>query len=210
MTVDIDYQLTVDHAALIAAHDVVVFADAMIGLAVPFRFAAVDAAQPTTLGSHQVSPEAALALARMLFGQAPPGWMLAIAGDAFGKRSPVPVYSGLMCVDVVLTPGARLKVPADHIERAIFIVSGEIEVVGQTGSFGEAQLVVLKPGAEIVVQARGGAHLMLVGGEPFAEPRHIYWNFVSSSQAQIDNRHLAIANVFKSESYDAPSFAGFR
>lgn len=85
VTVDIDYQLTVDHAALIAAHDVVVFADAMIGLAVPFRFAEVDAAQPTTLGSHQVSPEAALALAKMLFGQAPPGWILAIAGDAFGE-----------------------------------------------------------------------------------------------------------------------------
>ncbi|MBA3911407.1 MAG: hydrogenase maturation protease [Rhodobacter sp.] len=85
LTVDIDYQLTVDHAALIAAHDVVVFADAMIGLAVPYRFAEVDAAQPATLGSHQVSPEAALALARLLFGHAPPGWMLAIAGQDFGE-----------------------------------------------------------------------------------------------------------------------------
>lgn len=84
LTVDIDYQLTVDHAALIAAHDVVVFADAMIGLAVPYRFAEVDAA-PASLGSHQVSPEAALALARLLFGHAPPGWMLAIAGEEFGE-----------------------------------------------------------------------------------------------------------------------------
>lgn len=85
LTVDIDYQLTVDHAALIAAHDLVVFADAMIGLAVPYRLAEVDAAQPAALGSHQVSPEAALALAGLLFGQAPPGWMLAIGGQEFGE-----------------------------------------------------------------------------------------------------------------------------
>ncbi|MGL4238335.1 hydrogenase maturation protease [Tabrizicola sp.] len=85
VTVDIDYQLTVDHASLIAAHDVVVFADAMIGLADPFRFAKVDGTQLATLGSHQVSPVAALALAKLLFGHAPPGWMLAIAGEDFGE-----------------------------------------------------------------------------------------------------------------------------
>ena len=109
-----------------------------------------------------------------------------VAGEAFGKRSPVPVYSDLLYVDVVLEPGARLQIPAEHIERAVFIVSGEIEVVGQTGTFGETQFVVFKPGAEIVLQARGVAHLMLVGGEPFAEPRHIYWNFVSSSKDRIE------------------------
>jgi redox-sensitive bicupin YhaK (pirin superfamily) len=109
-----------------------------------------------------------------------------IAGEAFGQRSPVPVYSDLMYVDVVLKPDARLQVPAQHIERAVFVVSGEIEVAGQTGSFGEAQFVVFKPGAEIVLRARRGAHLMLIGGEPFAEPRHVYWNFVSSSQDRIE------------------------
>jgi redox-sensitive bicupin YhaK (pirin superfamily) len=108
-----------------------------------------------------------------------------VAGEAFGKRSPVPVYSDLMYVDVVLKPEARLQIPAQHIERAVFVVSGEIEVEGQTGTFGASQFVVFKPGAGIVLRARGGAHLMLVGGEPFAEPRHIYWNFVSSSKDRI-------------------------
>jgi len=91
-----------------------------------------------------------------------------------------------MYVDVVLRPGARLKVPAEHIERAIYVVSGEVDVVGQTGAFGETQLVVFKPGAEIVLQARSCAHLTLLGGEPFAEHRHIYWNFVSSSKDRIE------------------------
>src|SRR5215472_980381 len=53
-----------------------------------------------------------------------------VAGAAFGERSPVPVYSDLMYVDVVLKPGARLQVPREHIERAAFIVSGEVEVIG--------------------------------------------------------------------------------
>jgi hypothetical protein len=109
-----------------------------------------------------------------------------VAGEAFGKRSPVPVFSDLMYVDVVLDPGARLQIPAEHIERAVFVVSGEIEVAGQAGAFGEAQLVIFKPDAEIVLQARGGTHLMLVGGEPLSEPRRIYWNFVSSSKDRIE------------------------
>lgn len=109
-----------------------------------------------------------------------------IAGEAFGRRSPVPVHSDLMYVDVAIGPGARLKVPADHIERAAFIVSGEIEVAGQTGTFAETQLVIFKPGAEIVLGTQHGARLMLVGGEPLAEPRHIYWNFVSSSKDRIE------------------------
>ena len=85
VTVDCDYQLTVDHAGLIATHDVVVFADAMIGLDVPFRLSPITRTQPETLGSHQVSPEAALALAGLLFGHAPPGWILAMAGGEFGE-----------------------------------------------------------------------------------------------------------------------------
>lgn len=85
VTVEIDYQLTVDHAALIAAHDAVVFADAMMGLTDPFRFSEIGTAEPTALGSHQVTPEAAMALAKLLFGHRPPAWMLAIAGDQFGE-----------------------------------------------------------------------------------------------------------------------------
>jgi redox-sensitive bicupin YhaK (pirin superfamily) len=123
-----------------------------------------------------------------------------VAGKALGQRSPVPVYSDLMYVDAVLKAGAHLQIPSEHIERAVFVVSGEIEVMGQIGTFGDEQLVVFKPGAEIVLQARRDTHLMLVGGEPFAEPRHIYWNFVSSSkdrieQAKDDWRHARFPEI---------------
>jgi hydrogenase maturation protease len=87
VTVESDYQLTVDHAAMIAAHDRVIFADAMIGLAEPCRLTPVSAETPGGMGSHQISPEAALHLAGLLFGHAPPGWILAIAGADFGEVS---------------------------------------------------------------------------------------------------------------------------
>jgi redox-sensitive bicupin YhaK (pirin superfamily) len=106
-----------------------------------------------------------------------------LAGEAFEQRSPVPVHSDLMYVDVVLKPEARLPVPIEHLERAAFVLSGEIEAAGR--SFAAGQLVVFSPGAQIVLQAKRGAHVMLLGGEPFPEPRHVYWNFVSSSQDRI-------------------------
>jgi hydrogenase maturation protease len=85
VTVETDFQLTVDHAPLIAGHDLVVFADAAFGLSEPFRLTEIQAGAPLTLGSHQVSPEAALHLAWLLYAQAPPGWTLAISGAEFGE-----------------------------------------------------------------------------------------------------------------------------
>ena len=82
--VEVDYQLSVDHAAPIAAQDVVVFADAMLGLAEPFHFAPLEG-QAEGLGSHQVSPQAAMELAGLLFGHQPKAWVLGMAGAAFGE-----------------------------------------------------------------------------------------------------------------------------
>lgn len=109
-----------------------------------------------------------------------------VAGSALGRRSPVPTFSDLMCLDVVLAPGARFQVPADHVERAAFVVSGTVEVEGQTGAFADTQLIVFRPGAEVVLTAPSGARIMVIGGEPFPEKRYIWWNFVSSSKERID------------------------
>ena len=106
-----------------------------------------------------------------------------LAGEAFQQRSPVPVHSDLMYVDIVLKPDARLVVPIEYPERAAFVLAGEIAAAGQT--FTAGQLVVFSPGAQIVLHAKCRAHVMLLGGEPFPEPRHVYWNFVSSSQDRI-------------------------
>jgi redox-sensitive bicupin YhaK (pirin superfamily) len=109
-----------------------------------------------------------------------------IAGSADGLVSPVKTFSDMVYADIALLDGARYQLKAEHVERAIYVVAGEIEVVGQTGGFATGELVVFKPGAEIILRAKGGARLMLLGGEPLPEKRNIYWNFVSSSADRIE------------------------
>lgn len=85
--VDIDYQLTVEHAAQVAQAGQVVFVDAqMTGQgAVSFEPVACDAVQ--TLGSHSLAPAAVMRLARDLFGATPPAYQLGITGKEFGRIS---------------------------------------------------------------------------------------------------------------------------
>jgi redox-sensitive bicupin YhaK (pirin superfamily) len=109
-----------------------------------------------------------------------------IVGSSDGLVSPVKTFSDTVYADIVMADGARYQVKADHVERAIYVVSGAVEVIGQTGGFAAGELVVFKPGAEILLSAKGATRLMLLGGEPLPEKRHIFWNFVSSSPERIE------------------------
>jgi redox-sensitive bicupin YhaK (pirin superfamily) len=110
-----------------------------------------------------------------------------IAGRSDGLASPVKTFSDMVYADILLEAGARYQLKAEHVERAIYVVEGAISVEGQSGGFATGELVVFRPGAEIVLRAHdGAARLMLVGGEPFPEKRNIYWNFVSSDADRIE------------------------
>ncbi|MBN8829840.1 MAG: pirin family protein [Sphingomonadales bacterium] len=109
-----------------------------------------------------------------------------VAGTCEGMTSPVRTFSDMLYADVALADGGRYRVTAEHIERAVYVIFGAVDVEGQQGGFAAGELVILKPGAEIVLRARGATRLMLVGGEPLGEPRNIFWNFVSSSKERIE------------------------
>lgn len=109
-----------------------------------------------------------------------------IAGASDGLVSPVRTFSDMVYADIAMADGARYQVKAEHVERAVYVVAGEVEVIGQTGGFATGELVIFKPGAEVMLKAKGGARLMLLGGEPLPEKRHIFWNFVSSSPERIE------------------------
>jgi len=83
--VDIDYQLTVEHAPQVAGANTVVFADALIGGDAPFTFTPVEADGAADIASHALLPEAVLALADMLYGKAPKAFVLGISGKSFGE-----------------------------------------------------------------------------------------------------------------------------
>jgi redox-sensitive bicupin YhaK (pirin superfamily) len=110
-----------------------------------------------------------------------------IAGEYFGRRSPAPVESPMFYVDLVLQPGARLTLPAEYPEQALYVVEGTLDL-GRDGVFAAGQLVVLKPGARLTVGAGAGAgaRAMLLGGEPMDGPRYLTRDFVSSSEDRIE------------------------
>lgn len=107
-----------------------------------------------------------------------------VAGSFLGARSPVPALWETLLADVTLAAGATLPISAHHDERAIFLTHGQLEVGGQALDAGP--LYVLKPGVPVDVRAVTPATFVLLGGEPMDGPRHIWWNFVSSSQERIE------------------------
>ena len=110
--------------------------------------------------------------------------MRVIMGSFAGMTSPVPTYSKTVYVDVRLNAAQQLKLPASIEERAIYILSGEVEISGDR--FARHQLLVFKPGDEIVLTAAIDAHFVLLGGDSIGSKRYIWWNFVSSSQEKIE------------------------
>ena len=109
-----------------------------------------------------------------------------IVGRLAGARSPVQVFSEMFQADLQLDSGASFRVPPEHDERAAYIVSGRVGV-GGSAPFDAGQLLVFGAGLEIVLSAVDGpARVMLFGGEPLDAPRHLWWNFVSSSPERIE------------------------
>jgi redox-sensitive bicupin YhaK (pirin superfamily) len=115
-----------------------------------------------------------------------PGFeMRVIAGTAYGRRSPVAVLSPTLYVDVSLDAGASFEVDAEHDERACYVAQGEVVVAGER--YHEGQLLVLDAEAgEVRATAVTPTRLMLAGGAALDGPRHIWWNFVSSSRERIE------------------------
>ncbi|MDR6303002.1 hypothetical protein GGQ85_000683 [Nitrobacter vulgaris] len=107
-----------------------------------------------------------------------------IAGRSFGATSPVEMVSPWFYVEVALEAGMSVPLDADHEERAIYIVDGEIEIAGDR--YEAPQLLVFRPGDRITVRATKPARMMFLGGDALEGPRHIWWNFVSSSKERIE------------------------
>ena len=108
-----------------------------------------------------------------------------IAGEAFGKKSPVPVYSPLYFIEITGTENAKLSIgDALFGESAMYILEGSITNDGNT--YGTKQLLVAKEAKLCEFEMSANTTLYLFGGEPFPEEHFIYWNFVHSDKAVIE------------------------
>lgn len=107
-----------------------------------------------------------------------------VIGSFDGLRSPVGTHSDTLYVDLAIAPGARVRIPADAEERAVYVLDGDVVIAGDR--FPSDRLLVFRPGDEIVIESQTGAHMMLFGGASLGSNRYIWWNFVSSSRERIE------------------------
>ena len=107
-----------------------------------------------------------------------------IAGELMGLSSPVTTFSETLYADIALDAGARLPLPPGAAERALYLVSGELEIDGHRHAPG--RMLLLRRGAGLALRASANARFLLVGGEPLDGPRYLWWNFVSSSKDRIE------------------------
>ena len=107
-----------------------------------------------------------------------------LMGTLWGATAATPQHSSTIYADILLGPGGSIPVDADADERAVMLVGGEAQLDGQTLDL--FALYVLRPGHNGRVSSASGSRLMLLGGEAFGTPRHVFWNFVSSSRDRIN------------------------
>jgi hypothetical protein len=87
-----------------------------------------------------------------------------------------------------LEAGASVVLPDEHAERAVYVAEGEVGIAD--GRHGVGGMVILEPGATVQLSAVSASRVMLLGGAPLDGPRHIWWNFVSSSAERIERAKL--------------------
>jgi redox-sensitive bicupin YhaK (pirin superfamily) len=108
-----------------------------------------------------------------------------LLGEFEGYVSPIESQWETLYLEVRMKKGGELEIPGRTEERAIYLVSGNLEIAGRM--FGSRQMMVLRPGHEILVTASEDLHLLVLGGAAMDGPRYIWWNFVSSSVERIQS-----------------------
>jgi redox-sensitive bicupin YhaK (pirin superfamily) len=111
-------------------------------------------------------------------------WSRVILGAIFNRRSPVVTVGDPVYVDCRLELGRRMALPVSIEERGLCVVSGRLDVGGRRLDAGT--LAVFTSGNDVVVIADVPARLILFGGPRLEGPRHVWWNFVSSSRERIE------------------------
>ena len=108
-----------------------------------------------------------------------------IAGEAMGKKSPVPVYSPLYLLEIKSHKRQIISIGESLFgESALYILEGAITSDGQR--FGPKQILVAKDSTLCQFEMEANTSIYIFGGEPLPEERYIYWNFVASKKDLIE------------------------
>ena len=108
-----------------------------------------------------------------------------VVGELAGMRAPARVHTPIIGAEILLDPGAAVRLPLDPgFEHAVVSMAGSADVNGV--ALAPNALLYLEPArSELAVQAEHGARLFLLGGEPLDEELVMWWNFVARSHEEI-------------------------
>ena len=107
-----------------------------------------------------------------------------IMGSLWGVTAPTTQHSATIYADILMNAGASLPIEAEADERAVLVAMGDARLDDE--ALDRYSLYILKPGQAMTLRADSDARVMLLGGEAFTTPRHLWWNFVSSSRDRIN------------------------
>ena len=120
-----------------------------------------------------------------------------VAGEAFGRKSPVPVFSKLFMLEIKSKTKQSVNIGEQlYGESGLFILKGAIESDGNI--YEPKQLLVAKDSTLCEFTIQENSTIYIFGGEPFPEERFIDWNFVSSSKELIEEAK----QKWKDQSFD--------
>jgi redox-sensitive bicupin YhaK (pirin superfamily) len=108
-----------------------------------------------------------------------------IAGEAFQKKSPVPVHSKLYFIELKSKSKTQIDIGENlYGESALYILEGK--VTHQEKSFEPKRILVSKNAKLCQFAMEANTTVYIFGGEIFPEPRIIHWNFVASEKHMIE------------------------
>lgn len=112
-----------------------------------------------------------------------------IAGELFGRKSPVPVHSKLFFLEIKSQDAKKINIGGDLFgEVAMYVLDGTVNIDGNT--FGGKQLLIAKNATLCEFEMSENTTVYLFGGEPFNEERFIFWNFVNSDKEIIEQAKI--------------------
>lgn len=106
-----------------------------------------------------------------------------LIGSAYNVTSPVKTFTPTLYVEANIRAGETLAAPQTVEERALYVVSGRINV--DNSLIQENTMAILRPRHDTHLCAQSDAHIVIIGGAPMSH-RYIWWNFVSSKQQRIE------------------------
>jgi quercetin 2,3-dioxygenase len=120
-----------------------------------------------------------------------------ILGTLDGITSPATAYTPIVGADLHINPGAEVTIPVKHyFEHALLVIDGDLTVSSTHFDDPTRHPAThpLKPGpllylgdnrSDLILASATGAHVILLGGEPFHEDIVMWWNFVGRSHEDI-------------------------